>query len=175
MLDTSRRFYSMDTLKQIFDSLFAAKFNVFHWHGVDDDSFPWELKSYPNVTFNGAFEADQVYSTDMMKEIVRYCESLGIRIIPEFDNPGHTRAIGTDPDFEDIVLCFQRDGPSTVPGAYKVKGGPPTSVLDPSVNKTYDLIRGIIEDINATFPDSYIHLGGDEVQDYCFDYSATIQ
>jgi len=58
MLDTSRRFYSMDTLKQIFDSMFAAKFNVFHWHGVDDDSFPWELTSYPNITKYGAFEED---------------------------------------------------------------------------------------------------------------------
>ena len=42
----------------------------------------------------------------MMKEIVRYCESLGIIIIPEVDNPGHARAIGNDPDFEEIVLCF---------------------------------------------------------------------
>jgi hexosaminidase len=58
MLDTSRRFYTMDTLKQIFDSMFAAKFNVFHWHIVDDDSFPWELISYPNVTMYGAFEED---------------------------------------------------------------------------------------------------------------------
>jgi hexosaminidase len=55
MLDTSRRFYDLETLREIFDSMFAAKFNVFHWHGVDDDSFPWNLTSYPNVTFNGAF------------------------------------------------------------------------------------------------------------------------
>lgn len=56
-----------------------------------------------------------------------------------------------------------------------VKGGPPSAVLDPSSNKTYDLIRGIIEDLNATFPDSYIHLGGDEVRDSCFVYSPTIE
>jgi hexosaminidase len=110
----------------------------------------------------------------MVKEIVRYCESLGIRIIPEIDNPGHTRAIGNDPDFENITLCFQKDGPSTVPGAYMVKGGPPTGVLDPSNNKTYDLLRGIITDLNTSFPDSYIHLGGDEVKDSCFNYSSTM-
>ena len=110
----------------------------------------------------------------MVKEIVRDCESLGIRIIPEIDNPGHTRAIGNDPDFENITLCFQKDGPSTVPGAYMVKGGPPTGVLDPSNNKTYDLLRGIITDLNTSFPDSYIHLGGDEVKDSCFNYSSTM-
>lgn len=56
MLDTSRRFYQVDSIKQTLDTLSAAKFNVFHWHAVDDDSFPIELKSYPNVTSNGAFQ-----------------------------------------------------------------------------------------------------------------------
>jgi hexosaminidase len=163
MLDTSRRFYKMETLKQLFDSMFAAKFNVFHWHGVDDDSFPWNLTSYPNVTYHGAFEEDQVYTVPMMEEIVRYCQSLGIRVIPEFDNPGHARAIGNDPQFENLTLCFQIDGPSNVPDAYKVKGGPPSGVLDPSVDLTYELINGILTDINTTFSDNYIHLGGDEV------------
>ena len=58
MLDTSRRFYQVDSIKQTLDTLSAAKFNVFHWHAVDDDSFPIELKSYPNVTSNGAFQSD---------------------------------------------------------------------------------------------------------------------
>ncbi len=110
----------------------------------------------------------------MMQVIVKYCEIFGIRVIPEFDNPGHTRAIGTDPNFEDIVLCFQKDGPSSVPDAYKVKGGPPSGVLDPSVNKTYDLISGILTDLNATFTSNYVHLGGDEVATSCFIESPTI-
>ena len=58
MLDTSRRFYQVDTIKQVLDVLAASKFNVFHWHAVDDDSFPLELPTFPNVTFNGAFRAD---------------------------------------------------------------------------------------------------------------------
>lgn len=55
MLDTSRRYYKVETLKQTLDILAAAKFNVFHWHAVDDDSFPIELQSYPNITKGGAF------------------------------------------------------------------------------------------------------------------------
>ena len=114
MLDTSRRFYSQKTIEQILDSLAAAKFNVFHWHIVDDDSFPWELASFPNVTFNGAFAEDQVYTLKIIKEVIAYAELLGIRVIPEFDNPGHTRAIGFDPYFNEIVRCFNRDWNSRV-------------------------------------------------------------
>jgi hexosaminidase len=110
----------------------------------------------------------------MMSEVVRYCESLGIRVIPEFDNPGHARAIGTDPFFENITLCFQDDMHSSVPDAYTVVGGPPTGVLDPSNDKTYDLIRGVITDLNNTFPDNFIHLGGDEVRVSCFNHSTTM-
>ena len=57
MLDTSRAFYPPRTIKQILDVMNLAKMNVFHWHIVDDDSFPLTLKSYPNITNNGAFSA----------------------------------------------------------------------------------------------------------------------
>ena len=55
MLDTARRFYSLDSIKKLLRAMALAKMNIFHWHIVDDDSFPLELKTFPNVTFNGAF------------------------------------------------------------------------------------------------------------------------
>ena len=55
MLDTSRRYYLVSTILETLDVMAAAKFNVFHWHAVDDDSFPIELASYPGVAKNGAF------------------------------------------------------------------------------------------------------------------------
>jgi len=62
MLDTARRYYPVDTIKEILEALALAKFNVFHWHIVDDDSYPMELKAYPNVSKDGAFSADNVYT-----------------------------------------------------------------------------------------------------------------
>jgi hexosaminidase len=62
-----------------------------------------------------------------------------------------------------------KDWASTVPGAYKINGGPPTGVLDPSYTKTYELLQGIFTDFQNLFPDNMIHLGGDEVLQSCFD------
>jgi hexosaminidase len=63
MLDTARHFYKVSNILKLLDSMAVAKFNVLHWHIVDDESFPMELKtSFPSVTFNGAWSQDKVYS-----------------------------------------------------------------------------------------------------------------
>lgn len=46
MLDTARRYYSVEVILQILDAMHIAKFNVFHWHLVEDESFPLELKIF---------------------------------------------------------------------------------------------------------------------------------
>jgi hexosaminidase len=84
-------------------------------------------------------------------------------VVPEFDNPGHTRAVGFDEKFNKAIRCFMRDWSNNVPGAYRINGGPPTGVLDPSYNETYELLEGIFTDFNSSFPDNMVHLGGDEV------------
>ena len=63
MLDTARRYYSIDSIINLLNVMAAAKFNILHWHIVDDESFPLELKtSFPNLTFNGAFKEDEIYT-----------------------------------------------------------------------------------------------------------------
>lgn len=62
MLDTSRHFFELKKILELLDVMALAKFNVLHWHITDDDSFPIELESYPNLSYHGAFAGDQVYT-----------------------------------------------------------------------------------------------------------------
>ena len=163
MLDTSGHFFCVDGIKTVLATLALSKFNVLHWHIVDDDSFAMESKTFPNLTFNGAFTKDNRYTRSMIKEIVDYATTLAIRVIPEFDNPGHVRAVSTDPYFNDIILCANYESGYNLTNAYKFYGGPPTGVMDPSRDKTYELLQGLFRDLNEVFPDAYLHLGGDEV------------
>eukprot|EP00347_Sterkiella_histriomuscorum_P013570 403364209 len=174
MLDTSRHYISVDIIKQLLDSLALAKFSVFHWHIVDDESFPIELDSFPNISKNGAFSADKVYTKTNVQGIVSYALTLGLRVIPEFDNPGHTRAIAMDPEFRDIMRCWSKDWSSTVPGAYRIQGMR-TGVLDPTYDQTFDLIKGIFTDLNSLFPDNMLMLGGDEVLTSCYNENPKLQ
>ena len=120
MLDTARRFYSVDFIKDLLTGMAASKFNVLHWHIVEDESFPLELKTFPNITKNGAYRKEEVYTRAMVKSVIDYATQLAIRVVPEFDNPGHTRSIGFDPYFTEIVRCFKDWDLYTVPGGYEI-------------------------------------------------------
>ena len=93
MLDTARQYYKMKTLKEILDSMVLGKFNVFHWHFSDDDSWPMYSKSYPDLTKYSAFSPNEIYTIDMAKEIVQYGNVRGIKVIPEIEGPAHVHSI----------------------------------------------------------------------------------
>ena len=92
MIDTSRHFYPTPVIFQHLDAMSYAKFNVLHWHIVDSISFPYESATFPEMSISGAYSPDHVYTQDDIKEVVEYALNRGIRVIPEFDTPGHVRA-----------------------------------------------------------------------------------
>lgn len=140
MLDTARRYYPEDKIIKLLDTMAVAKFNIFHWHIVEDESFPLELSRFPAMWKNGAFVNGETYSKDAIRRIVEHATKLAIRMVPEFDNPGHSRAIGFDPYFTEIVRCFNKTDTYTLSGAYEIKGTPLSAPLDPSMEKTYEAI-----------------------------------
>jgi len=51
----------------------------------------------------------------------------------------------------------------TLHDAYQINGTPLSAPLDPSYQKTYELITGILHDFGSLFPDKMVHMGGDEI------------
>ena len=87
-LDVSRHWMPLEVVKRNLDGMAAVKLNVFHWHLSDDQGFRVESKRFPKLQELGS---DGLYYTqDQVREVIAYARDRGIRVVPEFDMPGHT-------------------------------------------------------------------------------------
>lgn len=168
MMDSARHFLKRSTIKAIIDGMMLAKLNVLHWHITDDDSFAMESKRIPGLVEDAAFDKNEVYSAVQIKNFVKYAKTRGVRIVPEIESPGHVRAIGKYKPMNDAITCFNSVWPHNLREYHKIRGGPPTAAFDPSMNKSYEFMRAVLEDVVEYFEDDLIHLGGDEVMYSCW-------
>lgn len=143
----------MKVLIDQLDLMEMNKINVFHWHLTDDPSFPYQSTTFPNLTEFGAFDpVTHVYTPEDVKRIIEEARIRGIRVIPEFDTPGHTKSWGLGmPNL--LTACQDENGTNT--GVF----GP----IDPTLRSTFAFLSEFFEEITSVFPDKYLHIGGDEV------------
>jgi len=153
MLDTSRHFESVAVIERTLDGMAAAKLNVFHWHLSDDQSFRAESKKFPKLT-EGASEGE-FYTQEQLREVVAYAQARGIRVVPEFDMPGHGSS---------WIMAYPELAPGAPIKTLPVVYGMPTAILDPTRKSTYKFIESLVEEMGSIFPDAYFHIGGDEVR-----------
>ncbi|TRY70519.1 hypothetical protein TCAL_10668 [Tigriopus californicus] len=159
MVDSSRHFLQMKMLKQTLDILEMNKINVFHWHLVDDQSFPYQSMKFPNLSLLGAYQPyTHTYSPTDVEEIIEFARLRGIRVIPEFDTPGHTQS-------------WELGQPGVLTQCYTDDGHPDGSKgpMDPSNESLFDFLTDLFQELSAVFPDNYVHLGGDEVDTSCWE------
>ncbi len=151
MIDSARRFQPMDVLKRNLDGMAAVKLNVFHWHLTDDQGFRVESMVFPRLHEMGS--NGEYYTQEQIREIVAYAADRGIRVIPEFDVPGHAAswAIGY-PELASAPGPFSRE----------INIGVLDTVLDPVKESTYLFLEKFFSEMATLFPDEYIHIGGDE-------------
>lgn len=163
LVDTARHYLSMDTLLQHLDAMAYNKLNVLHWHIVDDQSFPFVSLTYPNISEFGAYTQRHIYTPDDVSKVIDYAKDRGIRVVPEFDTPGHSLSWGSIPDL--LTPCY---GPNNIPNG---KFGP----INPVVESNYEFLLKFFSEIKKRFPDAYVHLGGDEVSFSCWASNPDIQ
>ena len=170
MLDESRHFKGMKAVKSLLDQMALLKMNVFHWHLIDDQGWRIEIKKYPKLTSIGGFRKDTqtarrsdkragiphdgFYSQEQIKEIIAYASERHIQIVPEIEMLGHAMAaitaypwLGTLGTTTEVPVVFGKMDDSY-------------NVANP---KVYDFIKNVLTEIFNLFPNSVVHIGGDEV------------
>src|SRR5580698_8004040 len=165
LIDVSRHFIPIDVLKRNIDGLAAVKMNVLHWHLSDDQGFRVESKVFPKLTGMGS--DGMFYTQEEIRDLIAYAHDRGIRVIPEFDIPGHSRSW-----FIGYPELSSGSGPYTLDG-----GGPGyiDPVMDPTQESTYKFLERFIAEMAKLFPDAYFHIGGDEVNGKQWDANPKIQ
>ncbi|KAF5398701.1 Beta-hexosaminidase subunit alpha [Paragonimus heterotremus] len=157
LIDTSRHFLPVETIFQFLDAMAMVKMNVLHWHIVDTQSFPYQSYTYPKLSDMGAYDSiAYVYTKIAVERILEYARLRGIRVMPEFDTPGHAASWGLG--YPKLLTECYKDGKPT--GVY----GP----INPVRTYTYEFLIRLFEEVTKVFPDKLIHLGGDEVVFDCW-------
>ena len=152
LIDVSRHWEPVEVIKRNLDAMEAVKLNVFHWHLSDDQGFRMESKAFPKLHRVGS--EGNFYTQSEVKDIIAYARDRGIRVIPEFDMPGHATA---------ILAAYPEL--ASAPGPYPIERfwGVFDPSLDPTSRRVYSFLNSFIGEIAAIFPDEYFHIGGDEV------------
>ncbi|KAH7676207.1 HEX-1 protein, partial [Aphelenchoides avenae] len=151
LIDTSRHFLPKYVIFRHIELLEQNKYNVLHWHMVDNEGFSYTSVKFPDLAKKGAYSPNHLYTRQDIQDVLRYARLHGVRVLPEFDTPGHVGSWKGQPGF--LADCF--DG----------KGHEMTSnILDPTEDGTYNFLGDLIIEAIQTFPENYLHLGGDEVR-----------
>lgn len=152
MLDVCRHWMPIEVVERTLDAMAAVKMNVFHWHLSENQGFRVESKLFPKLQEMGS--DGHYYTQDQVREVIAYARDRGIRVVPEFDMPGHTTAwfVG----YPEL---------SSGPGPYQIerRWGVFDPAMDPTRDEVYSFLDKFIGEMAALFPDPYFHVGGDEV------------
>lgn len=163
LIDVCRHFEPVEVIKRNLDAMAAVKLNVFHWHLSEDQGFRVESKIFPKLQELGS--DGNYYTQQQVREVVDYARDRGIRVVPEFDIPGHATAwfVGY-PQY------------ASGPGPYEIQRnfGIFDPAFDPTREEVYKFLDRFIGEMASLFPDAYWHVGGDESNGKQWDANARI-
>lgn len=152
LIDVSRHFIPLKVLYRNIDAMAMAKMNVLHLHLTDDQGFRIESKKFPELHLNGS--NGQYYTQADMRRLVEYASDRGVRVVPEFDLPGHaTSWFAGLPEYASAKRTYE---PESGYGVFD-------AAMDPTNEKMYGFLKDFFMEMSTVFKDSCVHIGGDEV------------
>jgi len=152
MLDVARHFLTLGTLKRNLDAMELVKMNVLELHLSDAEGFRLESKIYPRLQDLGS--GGQYYTQKEIRELVDYARERGIRVVPEIEMPGHSKA---------LLVAYPRLATLSGPYALGADHNNTRATIDPTREEVYEFLDRLLGEIGALFPDRYFQAGGDEV------------
>ncbi len=178
-LDCSRHFFTKAEVKTYIDYLTLYKFNVFHWHLVDDQGWRIEIKKYPLLTSIGSKRKETIvgkpkwdkdgkpskddkydatpyggyYTQEDIKEVVVYAMARHITVVPEIEMPGHSLA---------ALAAYPQYSCTGGPFETYTKWGVSDDVYCAGNDSTFFFLQNILSEVVELFPGNYVHIGGDE-------------
>ncbi|MBO5866085.1 MAG: beta-N-acetylhexosaminidase [Bacteroidaceae bacterium] len=170
MLDCSRHFWDVETIKEVLDILAMHKMNRFHWHLTEDQGWRIEIKKYPLLTKIGSLREQTTtghnegldgipyggyYTQKEIKEIVKYAKERCITIVPEIEIPGHSLG---------ALSAYPWLGCEGENGNYKTWSywGVSKQIACAGKESTFKFWENVLDEVIDLFPGEYIHIGGDE-------------
>jgi len=173
LLDVSRYFVPIRSIKKMLEAMAFYKLNTFHWHLTDYQGWRLQIMQYPKLTVKGAkvaqtklmykdkeviedhIPSEGFYTQEEVKELITYAEKLHIRILPEIDVPAHSiAAIAAYP----FLSCS-----GTPQKVKEEKVGAMATVFCPGKETTFDFLENVFDEVMTLFPEQEIHIGADEV------------
>nr|CAH8852762.1 unnamed protein product [Trichobilharzia regenti] len=157
MIDTARHYLTIETIQNVIDALSMMKMNVLHWHMTDDEAFPYDSSVYPELSSGGAYYPHLfVYEKDEIESIIEYARIRGVRVMVEFDTPGHTLSWGAS--HPELLSGISHDGP-----------------LKPVGEEVWTFLSNLFREILSVFPHSFLHLGGNKYDRHSWQEDIEIQ
>ena len=160
LVDVARHFITLPTLYRCCDLMHHFKLNVLHLHLTDDQGFRFGSEKFPELV------SLEHYSLGELKQLVKYAADVGIRVVPEIDVPGHTTS---------WLIEHPEWGFGEVTKQESKEFGHHRGCLDPSNPATMEAVRILFAETANTFPDEYVHIGGDEVDPSSWKNSTRVQ
>ena len=195
MIDVSRNWQTPDELKKIVKVMSDYKLNALQFHITDDEGWRLEIPGLPELTEVGSrrgYTTDesefiaQTYSgngnpdaatwanghltREQFIDFLKYCQSLGVRVIPEIETPGHARAAikAMEAHYKktgDDTYRLIEDGDTSV---YRSAQDYHDNVINPALPGPYVFMEKVFDEIAAMYSEAgvelpSIHIGGDEV------------
>lgn len=143
MLDTSRKFFPINSIMQILDYMSEAKLNVFHWSLSNNEAFRVKC-NFDLGLLSKSYFTNEFYTRQEIIKIINYAKIYNIEVIPEFDFPGHVKSWGDT--YSNLMVDWTTDE------------------FDLSNPAVYILLTSMFKEMTPLFNTSkYIHMGHDEV------------